>query len=388
MNKAIKNINFELAFLTFLFLYMGMIFFSIALSNIFMGLSILLFLLGWKKKDIRLNFKKDSIFLYLVLIIPFLLTVFSVFHSENVSIGMRSVRLRAPLLIIPFMLIFTELKNKNIKKTFFIYTILTTAAAIFTLFKATRYFGEGILLQPDFTYFITPIQHPYFGIYLLIAFVSVIEFKLFSNKIIRFFIIGLLFSGIIISTSRLSYILLFLSILLYGIQYLNKKKLIIFFITLFVLAGAFLSFNKGIQSKFYTSLTYQNSPRLKLWNNALKVINNSESKLLGIGIGDYYKVKEDPYFFKENKMGFYGYDPHSQIIDFFITTGYLGFLILTGYFLIQVVWISKQNRFAFLIFSIISLFALTESVLNRQYGVQLYSVFLPLIFKNNFKRIK
>ena len=75
-----------------------------------------------------------------------------------------------------------------------------------------------------------------------------------------------------------------------------------------------------------------------------------------------------------------------RFFDFFITNGYLGLFILIGYFLFQVKWISGQNRFAVFIFIIISAFALTETILNRQYGVQLYSVLFPLIFSNQLKR--
>ncbi len=388
MKREIKHINFELIILTFLFLYMGMIFFSIALSNIFMGLAIFAFILGWVKKSIYLNFQKKNIFVFLLLIVPFVLTIFSVLHSNDISNGMRSVRLRIPILILPFIVIFTEFKNKNIIRGFLIFTILASAASLFTLFKATNFIGEGILLQPDFTYFITPIQHPYFGIYLLITLVSVIEFKLFSNKTLNILIGVLLIIGIILSTSRLAYILLFSIVLIYGTQNLNRKNSLMLFIFLLVFSVVFIGINKSIQSKFKMSLTYHNSPRLKLWNNALKVVNDSENQLFGIGIGDYYKVKEDPYFFKENRKGLYGYDPHSQVMDFFITNGYIGLLIMIVSFLIQLVWISKQNKFAIIIFTIISLFALTESILNRQYGVQLYSVFLPLLFINNFKHIK
>ena len=44
--------------------------------------------------------------------------------------------------------------------------------------------------------------------------------------------------------------------------------------------------------------------------------------------------------------------------------------------------------FAVIIFIIISAFAMTESILNRQYGVQLYSIFTPLIFSLNVSPIQ
>ncbi len=387
-NILSKNINFELLIIVFLFLYIGLIYFSIAISNILLGIGVFLFLLAWIKDEIQLDFKKSNIVLFLLLIIPFLLTIITVLHSEDLANGMRSIRLRLPVLIIPFILIFININDKTIKKGITVFTILTFIATLYTLFEASKFINEGILFQPDFTFFITPIQHPYFGIYLLIAFVSLIEFKLIKNKTLKYIVLFLFIIGIVISTSRLAYILLFLLLIFYSVKNVSKKKSILFLIALTVFSVLFVSTNKNLQLKFKTTFDYQNSPRLKLWDNAIKVLNNSENKLFGIGVGDYYKTKEDPYFFKENSGGLYGYDPHSQFFEFYITTGYTGIIFMLIFLLFGIFKIKGQNRYARIIFLIILTFSLTESILNRQYGVQLYSIFIPLIFKENFKRLR
>jgi len=386
--KNIKgNINIELLIIVFLFLYMSFIYFSIALSNIFLGIGVFLFLLAWIRGEIHIDFKKDKIHLFLLLITPFLLTIVSVLHSEDLANAMRSIRLRIPVLIITFILIFMEIKDKSIKKGISVFIILTFIATLYTFFKASKFVGEDILFQPDFTFFITPIQHPYFGIYLLIAIVSLVEFKLIKHRTLRYIVLSILIIGVAISTSRLAYILLFTLLIFYSIKNVPKKKSLLFLFTLTAFSVLFVLSNNNLQSKFKTSFTYQNSPRLKLWNNAIKVINNSENKILGIGVGDYYKTKEDPYFLKENNTGLYGYDPHSQFFEFYITTGYMGVLFMSMFFLFGIFKIKKQNRYARIVFLIILTFSLTESILNRQYGVQLYSIFIPLIFKDNFKKL-
>jgi len=388
MKNIKRNINFELLIIVFLFLYMGFIFFSIALSNIFLGIAAFLFLLAWVSGKFQIDFKKDKILLFLLLITPFLLTIISVLHSEDLSNAIRSIRLRIPVLIITFILIFMEMKDKSIKKGISVFIILSFIATLYTFIKASKFVDENILFQPDFTFFITPIQHPYFGIYLLIAFVSLIEFKLIKHRTLRYIALFLLIIGVVISTSRLAYILLFSLLIFYSIKNLPNKKTLLFLITLTTFSVLFLVSNNNLQSKFKTSFTYQNSPRLKLWNNAIKIINNSENKILGIGVGDYYKTKEDPYFLKENSIGLYGYDPHSQFFEFYITTGYIGVLFMLMFFLFGIFMIKKQNRYAKIVFLIILTFSLTESILNRQYGVMLYSIFIPLIFKDNFKKLR
>lgn len=388
MKNIKENINFELLIIVFLFLYMGFIYFSIAISNIFLGIGVFLFLLAWTRNEILTDFKKNKILLFLLLIIPFLLTIITVLHSEDLAIGLGSIRLRLPVLIITFILVFMNINDKTIKKGVSVFAILTFFATLYTLFKASLFVDEGILFQPDFTFFITPIQHPYFGIYLLIAFVSLIELKLIKNRALKYFVLFLLIIGIVISTSRLAYILLFLLLIFYSVKNISIKKSIFFLIALTVFSVLFVSTNKNLQLKFKTTFDYQNSPRLKLWNNAIKVINNSENKILGIGVGDYYKTKKDPYFFKENSKGLYGYDPHNLFLEFHITTGYIGVLFMLIFFLFGIFKIKEQNRYAKIIFFIILTFSLTESILNRQYGIQLYSIFIPLIFKDNFKKIR
>jgi len=193
----LKNINFEQLVIIFLFQYIGFIYFSIALSNIFLGIAIFTFLLGWFAKGINLNFSKNNILLFIILIIPLLLTVTSVLHSEDMANGTRSIRLRTSVLLVSFILAFTAFNYKIIKTGLYVFSSLSLIATVLTLLKATTFLGKGIILDPDFTFFITPIQHPYFGIYLLIALVSVIEFNLIRIKFLRIVTLIIFVSGII-----------------------------------------------------------------------------------------------------------------------------------------------------------------------------------------------
>ena len=384
----LNRLNFKSLIMQLLFLYIGVVYFSIAISNIFLGIAIFVFLTGLLMKKIQLDLYKHNWYLYFFIIIPFLLTLFSTLYSENTSKGLRYIWLRLPILAIPFMLLFINLKSITIKTGFKIFVILTVIASLKTIYNAIIYINEDIVFVPDFTFFITIIQHPYFGIFSLIALVSIIELNIVKNKILKIAFIVLLVIGIALSTSRIVYFLLF-TILFYYISIgLFKKKLILAIVVLSVFSIYLIVTNKAIASKFQSSVQYENSPRLKLWNNAYKVLNSSDNKLLGIGIGDYYKEKKDPYYFKEDDKGIYGYNPHSQLIEFIVTNGILGLVILIIYIIFGLKYIKKQNRFAIIVFVIILVFSMTESIFSRQYGVQLYSVFIPLLFKENFKKIR
>ena len=386
LKSQILSVQFLLTVLPFF--YIGIVFFSKAISNIFLGIIVLLFIFGLKSKKNSLSLNRKNWIIYLLIVTPFLLTLLSVFYSSNYIIGLKSIKMRIPILFLPFIIITTNYKTATIIKGLYSFIYLSIIASLISIFNALIFFNEGIVFQPNFTSFITIIQHPYFGIYLLIAIVSIIEFKLFKNRYIRLIFFTLLFFGISLTTSRLVYTLFFILFIYYIFKKNSiKKSIALFFLTLSVLF-IFIISNHNLQEKFKTSFSYENSPRLKLWNNAFKVFSNSNRFFFGIGIGDYYENKKDVYYFEDSKTGTYGYNPHSQIIEFVLTTGIVGFLFLLIVFILEINLLSQQIAYAIIVFSIIFSFSFSESIFNRQFGVTLYSVFIPLIFKENFKRLK
>ncbi|HPF97203.1 MAG TPA: O-antigen ligase family protein [Mangrovimonas sp.] len=385
--KLSRNIDINGIILILLLLYLGVAFFSVAISNILLAMTGVLFLLGIVLKKVELepiNWK-----IYFSIIAPYILTVISTLNSSNIDPGLRYLFLRLPIIIIPFLLVALVIGEKQIKNALKCYVVLSIIASGITLYHAIKYFNEDILFKTDFTHFITIIQHPYFGIYLLVAVTSILEYRLFENKYLRLFFLIILSIAIALTTSRIVYLLYFGILGIYFFKKLSRVKFIVGILSISIIGTAFLLTNKSISNKFANSFNYSKSPRLKLWENSLEAVRASDSYMLGIGIGDYYKEKKDPYFAKEYgsmTVGQYGYNPHSQPIEFFLTNGFLGVLLLliALYFLIDN--LKGQNIFAKNLFFVILVFSLTECILNRQYGVQLYSVLLPLILKKNLKK--
>ena len=182
MFKGIHQHIYSETIILLLFLYLGVVYFSIALSNILLGLAISVFVFGILFKKINLNFNKHNWCLYAFITIPFILTLLSVIYSQNIDKGLKYLWLRLPILIIPFMGLFMEVKKKSIEKGLKIFLGLTVIASLITIYNAVRYIDEDILFKPAFTAFITIIQHPYCGVGVLIALLSIIEFKLIKIK--------------------------------------------------------------------------------------------------------------------------------------------------------------------------------------------------------------
>lgn len=383
---SFKQVSYNSIIIVLLFVYLGAIYFSIAAANIILGVTLFIFVLAILTQKIQLDFKKYNWYLYVLIIVPFILTIVSVLYSDNTIKGLNYVWMRIPIIVVPFVIIFMKIKKESIKKGLTIFTALTVFASLITVYNAIKYINEDILFTTDFAFFITIIQHPYLGVFVLLALVSIIEFKLIKSKPFKFFVYALFTVTISLTTSRLVYVLFFLILGFYLFKRFSKKRALFFTLGLIIVSSLFILSNQQIKSKFQNSIQYENSPRLRLWNNSYKVITSSNSLLFGIGIGDYYENKKDPYFFDDSATGSYGYNPHSQFVEFFTTNGLLGILVLLFTLFIGFKNIKKQNRFAVIIFGIILMFSLTESILSRQLGVQLYSVLIPLVFNKSLKK--
>lgn len=383
-----REFNYSDSVVVLLFLYLGIVYFSFAISNIVLGLSVGIFVFGVLLRNIELHFKKDNWLLYILIISVFALTLFSVFRSENTTIGLKYLWLRLPILIIPFMLVFMEVTYKSIRTGLKLFLLLCIAAALITTYNAFIYRNENILFEPDFVFFITIIQHPYFGIFILIALISIIEFNLIKTKLLKSGTLVLFTIAIALTTSRLVYLLFILVVLMYLFKKYSNKKVIALTVLLSLFTFTFIVSNKSIVEKFQSTINFKNSPRLKLWDNSFKVMKLSDNIFFGIGIGDYYQEKKDVYFFRENISGKLGYNPHSQIVEFYLTNGVLGISVLLFCIVYAIKCVTKQNDFAIMIFLVIILFSFTECILTRQFGVQIYSVFIPLVFNQRFKKIK
>lgn len=387
LKKKLEVINYSEVTLIFIFLYLGLTFFSVAISNICFGVSCATFLSGLLLKQI--GFKDFNINLYLAIASPFLLTVISVLNSASYSTGFGYLNIRLPILIAPFMLLCIKLERSNLKKAFLILLVSAIIASIATFYNAVKYFHEDFLFKTGFTYFITIIHHPYFGVYLLLATLGLFEFNLIADKRLKFVVILILSIAISFTTSRIVYALYFLLISLYLFKKLSKKRFKLSIMIIGLLASLFIFSNRGILNKFTILLDHDKSPRLKLWKNSLEVLEKTESYIFGIGIGDFYKEKKDVYFghnYGNKTIGAYGYNPHSQPIEFYITNGLFGLGVLVFALSLYLFKLKRQNTFAFSAFMIIFSFSLVECILNRQYGVQLYCTIIPLIINQNFKK--
>jgi len=377
------ELNYNRAVFFLAALYVCFVFYSLALSNISLGLSLFFFVVGLFKRKIELSFSGNTIKLYLLICTPFLLTLISVLNSYDTMYSLEFLWLRIPVFILPLvMLNLKHIEKKDFNYVFLLYLVATFLATGISCYNAIKiYFEYGLFLDPNLTRdHITPIQHPYYGIFTLIAIVTLYIYdSIIKQKKIRFFLLAFFSLGVVLSTSRIAILLLFLFLGYTIFSFFKNHKIYKFLILGCLGLIVFLSFSNTIlKTKIANTFSYWDSPRAWLWDNSYKIIKYSNHKLTGTGIGDFYRIKRSPEEFIHSQKGTYGYNPHNQYLEFLITNGIFGLLYMfTMLYLLYLSYKSKAT-YSVMIILIISVFSFTECIFNRQFGVQLYSFFLPI----------
>lgn len=361
-------------------LYVCFVYFSLAISNICLGLCFIVFVVGLITKQIHFSFTKLHLKLYVLIGMPFMLTTISVLNSFGIINSLDFLWLRLPVILLPLVILNLKLVEQrdfsNIVRGYLAFSLLATAITLFNAIKVGLEYGR--MLDPDLTKeYITPIQHPYYGIFTLIAIITTHNFdKIVKKQKTREFLILFFSVGVLLSTSRIAMILLF-SYLVF-LLFKNKKMYKIAVIGGLTGMIFIIVFNTELKTKILNTFTYQDSPRAWLWTNSYKILKYSNHKTLGAGIGDYYRVKRSPRQFIHSQKGIYGYNPHNQYLEFFITNGVFGFLYLFAILYLLFLCYKAKILYSIIIVVVICLFSFTECIFNRQFGIQLYAFFLPV----------
>ena len=127
----------------------------------------------------------------------------------------------------------------------------------------------------------------------------------------------------------------------------------------------------------YTGLTI----RLAIWDMAIPLVEND--RVLGLGIGDYKAELVKKY----NEEGFVvgiknKYNCHNQFIESYLSAGIISLLSLLGIFILYLFYSFKtKNIFlsGMVLYFFISM--ITESLLERHWGISLICIVIPLYLK-------
>ena len=358
---------------------------------------------------------------YWISISVFLIYAISLFYSENMKEGLRSISAKLPLFIFPTLFILLPIKEKAFRYIlklfpfFLLISLLISGSYQFLQYTNT---GDLSLLYSDNLGALFGTQAVYNGLFINLALVIIFSIiaHIATPKIekIGFGILGaFLFSFQFLLISRIAFLISILIIVFFLLKFVFsslslKKSILISSTLLLILSLGFISsskLQKRFSSVFNTEFRYDNpnpinhfnaeqsdenwnsfTARLATWSCAVDVFK--KSPIVGYGVGDHFDELQLAYKDKNYILGMKEqYNTHNQYLDISLACGIIGLLILIIFMLSPIIHgIKTRNWLLVSIFVVIALSALTENILNRSQGIVIVSVLVLLIYSFSTQR--
>lgn len=327
----------------------------------------------------------------------------SYFYTENIPELLKEIRIKLPLLLLPFTLInLPALQDKEKYLVWVLFLLSVSFTATCTLINYLLHYQEitANIIHSKEVPIIPNISHIYYS--MIAAFAVWVGVYLYKNPIILWkpiekkIFLGLsIFLGICLHiftarTGLVAFYASFLVFILYDImqrkQYKTGIMLLSTLITVFVLA-AFL--HKGFQDRIINTyidlnkykhgenISYRSiSLRLAAWQTATHIIQNHV--WTGVGIGD----NEDEMRKQYQKENFNACkecllpNTHNQFIEFTLGFGIWGGGALLYIVIYPLLYSKYRKNLLFILFWTIGFICmLTEAILERQIGVTFMTFF-------------
>ena len=373
----------------------------------------------------KLNFQKSnfSTVLYstIILMIPFLWSIFIVENSADVLIALER---RLSFMLTPISFVF--LTNKDVLRIKnFSLKGLTIGAVLSSVLLIVLVLLKYYSLKPIFTidndlfnYFHTsanytyPIDiHPsYLGLYILTSLVILLFTGVFVSKVWKSLFVGILSLSMFFLNSRIILALYLILIIIYFGRYFqskfkNRRLTVISTATLMVVVLV-IFFNlfkntylfQHIKSETTWELTHQigtnynrkgsGDSRLARWDAAIQVIK--KHPFMGHGISMETEVLKDQYIsMGMNTAAKENYNSHNQFLGFAIEGGLISLILFCFYLIINLYFTLKSRDFLSLFFFVsIATICLVENLLVRNAGITFLSFYGALFLHSSFNSIK
>ncbi|QFZ54428.1 O-antigen ligase family protein [Oceanihabitans sp. IOP_32] len=364
------------------------------------------------------NFNKVSFFFVLY----FFVLLLSLFYSQDVANGIGVIGRSISFLLIPVIPLFISKEEINLEfivKAYIYYLCLIFFYLIFVAIYKNIHEGytlgyifdklrggeieNGKYHYINYWYFVydkftSPlnIQPIYLGLFTNLGLIFIFYLK--KIKKIKFYYFFLLILGLLVllTASRWQILIFAINYFIFIIFFLKlrsyKKILLLTSLVSLILIVSIinpvtrtrLKESIIIKENFYKDQFGGTSIRLNKWISATKCISNSP--MFGYGVGDgKNKLLEQ---FKKDKfyLGFYNkFNAHNQYLDTLLYVGVVGLFILLLIFYYSYKY-AINNIYMILITNVFSIGFVTESMLNRQWGIISFSFFLIMFSIFVFKK--
>jgi O-antigen ligase len=376
--------------------------------NTKMLLSLTVFSLFFAIRERSFNLKKLKN--YLPFFSFYLFVLFSLAYTSNIKYGIESSIKLAPLIALP--LIFSVIKITK-KEFFILIKIIIGWVLILALFSHYTVVKKLIdnndtfynIVKMEYSYKALAddaigIHRSYYAYYVITTILFLTFLTFYNNYIKAFLFLSILYLSFFVFhlSVRTALLGLFVVINLFILQYFvkqNNLKKGLFYLLLFYIIVALTGYNVRVTRYRFQQIfgfTFHNGPRhddgqdkINQWKSS---IDANKDFLFGNGIGDAKESIIDSYV-KHNmlKDAERKFNAHNQYIQTYVGLGLLGLLLLFWIFYYYFIFFIKNKLYLGYMFMVVSsILFITESYLERQKGVVVFTFFICLfinIVENN-----
>jgi O-antigen ligase len=347
-------------------------------------------------------------------VLLFLSHVIALFITGADKAGLADLQVKTGLVLAPLAFCCTGFANEARKKLVVYFIIIIAATACYCLIRATYHYFQT---QDTSFFFYHSLVQPvnghaiYFAVLVFIALLFLIEAYAISGVVlkrpVRASLIIFLSFLLFLLSARLVLGFYFLYLVVYLTARLKKRSANRFLISgavIIVVAGiGVLTTNNPVGRRFSDIMTgnwkvvrmerfnpgmYFNGVQFRLlqWRFTGEILVENHAWVTGIGPGNAQYLLDQKYISsnmyigepERGDHGFLGYNTHNQFLESLLKTGIAGPLALLFICITLVKWAwQKRKRQAVFITALFIVWLFTEAVLERQYGIQIFT-FFPL----------
>jgi len=382
------------------------------------GLAIMLWIVVWV---IEGNFKtKFQLFKQPWLWFPvvlYVLYIIGIFYSSNMAKASIAIEHKLTLLLAPFLIgAGNSFRRQHLGLALFTFVnagvVATIAAYIFALYKGFSGVYHSAPLIDYITYENLAVaigfQPIYFSLYLVFAIFALLALYrderfigqwFYLNHKLSITVLLFLFITIVLLSSRMELLALIITAILTLLIFIKDRKLILKSLGLLIvicLVGAVVILSSRVnRERFsemfdlkadYTENKYGGrSIRIEKWKNTLECW--SQSPVFGVGTGDMQSELNRTYEKNNFELALqYKFNPHNQYLETALAIGIPGLIALLCW-MFSFFWLSIKSGdwLLFSFGSVVSISMITESMLERQWGIVFITIFSALLIAWNLK---
>ena len=315
------------------------------------------------------------------------MALFGLLYTEDVGSAFRDIELKAPFLIFPLIFSTVKLKTESlhfVMKNFLLGVLAATVlAGIKVLYFKINGLGNYLYYQ-DLYEFIDK-HTTYFALFVVIAMLYLLQKFFTSTSKKQYYLIAyIFFVGVLYVLSvRISVIALAAGSIILIIHHLNSRiKYAVIALVALLIGSLYITpnFQKRFEPSQIENSEINDADFRKLhWQAVAETIAHN-SLLIGNGT----RGNRDYLYSKYKDYGLTSayedeYNAHNQYLETLLDFGILGLLM----FFLMLFYIAKltlkENYLGFSILGVFLIFMFTESILERQSGIVIFSFFMTII---------